>query len=63
MKRLERLIYEPRTAGAIILRISYGYEIEETNDPFIKMSDKAMEEFSLSASPGAFIVDVFPACD
>jgi hypothetical protein len=61
--RFEHLIDELRTAGAMILRIAYGYEIEETDDPFIKISDKAMEEFSLSATPGAFIVDTFPACD
>jgi hypothetical protein len=63
MESLEHLIDVPRTAGAIILRVSYGYEAEETNDPFIKISEKAMEEFSLSGSPGAFLVDVFPACN
>lgn len=61
MARLEHLIGEPRTAGAMILRISYGYEIEQTDDPLIKISDKVMEEFSLSATPGAFLVDAFPA--
>jgi hypothetical protein len=63
IESLEHWIDEPRTAGAIILRVSYGYKVEETDDPFIKISDKAMEEFSLSASPGAFLVDIFPACN
>jgi hypothetical protein len=51
-----------RTAGAIILRISHGYEIKETNDPFIDIADEAVHQFSLSTAPGAWLVDVIPVC-
>ena len=50
-----------RTAGAIILRISHGYEVQENNDPFVALADKANSEFSIATSPGAFLVDMFPA--
>ena len=49
-----------RTAGAIILRISYGYEVKENNDPFVELADKATEQFSLATAPGGFLVDVIP---
>ncbi|KAG2042433.1 cytochrome P450, partial [Suillus americanus] len=47
-------------AGAIILRISHGYEVKENNDPFIDLADRAMDQFSRSAAPGAFTVDIMP---
>jgi len=49
------------TAGSIILRISHGYEVQENNDPFVALADKANSEFSIATSPGAFLVDMFPA--
>jgi cytochrome P450 len=49
-----------RTAGAIILRISHGYELQGDNDPFVDLADKATEQFSLSTAPGAFLVDFMP---
>ncbi|KAG2337086.1 cytochrome P450 [Suillus weaverae] len=48
------------TAGAIILRISHGYEVKENNDRFIDLADRAMDNFSWSTAPGAFIVDIVP---
>ncbi|KAG2066224.1 cytochrome P450 [Suillus decipiens] len=48
------------TAGAIILRICYGYEVKEDNDPFIDLADRAMDQFSRSTAPGAFMVDIVP---
>ncbi|KAF8225436.1 cytochrome P450 [Tricholoma matsutake] len=48
-------------AGAVILRISHGYDIQETNDPFVELADKATEQFSLSTAPGSFLVDLVPA--
>ncbi|KAG1880306.1 cytochrome P450 [Suillus tomentosus] len=48
------------TAGAIILRISYGYEVEENNDPFIDVADRAMDQLSRSTDTGAFMVDIMP---
>ncbi|KAJ7480162.1 cytochrome P450 [Mycena galericulata] len=50
-----------KTAGAIILRISHGYEVKEGADPFVILADIALEQFSLSSSPGGFLVNLVPA--
>ncbi|KAJ7591425.1 cytochrome P450 [Mycena floridula] len=50
-----------KTAGAVILRISHGYEVKEVDDPFVKLADMATEQFSLATSPGLFLVDLIPA--
>jgi hypothetical protein len=50
------------TAGAIILKISHGYDVMEHNDPFINLAVRALEEFCIAAAPGAFLVDFIPAC-
>ncbi|KAF6751633.1 cytochrome P450 [Ephemerocybe angulata] len=49
-----------KTAGAIILRISHGYKIQEKDDPFVSLADKATEQFSLSTAPGGFLVNLIP---
>ncbi|KAG2138828.1 cytochrome P450 [Suillus cothurnatus] len=48
------------TAGAIILRISYGYDVKENNDPFVDLADRGMDQLSQSTAPGAFMVDIIP---
>ena len=50
-----------RTAGAIILRISHGYEVKEKDDPFVTLADEATVQFSLSTAPGGFLVNLVPA--
>lgn len=65
---LKRLLTTPdqlqahirHTAGAVILRISHGYEAKENNDPFIELADRALYQWSCSTAPGAFIADVIP---
>ncbi|TFK43282.1 cytochrome P450 [Crucibulum laeve] len=49
-----------KTAGAIILRISHGYEVREENDPLVELADKATAQFALSTAPGGFLVDLIP---
>jgi len=46
----------------VILRISHGYEVKETNDPFVEIADKATQQFSLATAPGGYLVDLIPAC-
>lgn len=66
---LQRVLAKPaelsqhvrHTAGAIILRISHGYQIREHQDPFVDLADKAVEQFSISTATGAFMVDVIPS--
>jgi hypothetical protein len=50
------------TAGAIILKISHGYDVMEHSDPFINLAARAMEEFCIAAPFGAYLVDFIPAC-
>ncbi|PPR02448.1 hypothetical protein CVT24_001997 [Panaeolus cyanescens] len=66
---LRRLVVSPEqlanhvryTAGANILRISHGYEVQPHCDPFVNIADEATEQFSLATAPGGFLVDLIPA--
>ncbi|KAK0479595.1 cytochrome P450 [Armillaria novae-zelandiae] len=49
-----------KTAGAIILQISHGYAIQEENDPFVKLAEETMDQFSLSTALGSFLVNLIP---
>ncbi|KAG2362235.1 cytochrome P450 [Suillus spraguei] len=48
------------TAGAVILRISHGYEVKENGDPFVDLANSSIEHSSQATTPGAFMVDIFP---
>lgn len=50
-----------RSVGAVILKIAYGYEVKQNNDPFIELAEKATEQFSLATAPGGHLVDLIPA--
>lgn len=50
-----------KTAGAIILKMSHGYQTKERDDPIVHRVDTATSEFSASTQPGAFLVDVIHA--
>ncbi|EJC98990.1 cytochrome P450 [Fomitiporia mediterranea MF3/22] len=48
-------------AGAIILKMSYGYTIDcHGRDPLIDIADDAARQFSLAAVPGTWLVDLLP---
>jgi len=49
-----------QTAGAIIMRIAYGYEVKE-KDPFLASVNRAVDQFSLSTAPGGFLVNLVPS--
>ena len=49
-----------RTVGTVILRIVYGYQVNQENDPLINLVHKAVATFSKAAAPGAFLVDSIP---
>jgi hypothetical protein len=51
-----------RSANSFILRLSYGYEVKEKDDPFVATIDRAAEQFALSTAPGVFLVNLIPAC-
>ncbi|OJI97944.1 hypothetical protein ASPVEDRAFT_37406 [Aspergillus versicolor CBS 583.65] len=47
--------------GAVILKIAYGYNIEpHGRDPLVERANKALENFSVAATPGAWMVDTVP---
>lgn len=52
-----------KNAGAIILKIVYGYTIEPyKDDPLVDLIEEALVQFSLATVPGAWLVDIIPAC-
>ncbi|PYH85820.1 cytochrome P450 [Aspergillus uvarum CBS 121591] len=66
---LFRLINKPedlvghirKLAGAVILKIAYGYSIDpHKRDPLVDLADEAVEQFSLAVRPGTWMVDVLP---
>ncbi|KAJ7923834.1 cytochrome P450 [Mycena leptocephala] len=68
---LRRLLANPgalteeieRTTGAITLRIAYGYHLRDGPgpDPFLQMFQTTANNFMVSTTPGAFLVDLIPA--
>jgi len=45
------------------LKITYGYNIEPHNeDPLVNLADLALQQFSKAVVPGAWLVDMIPAC-
>ncbi|KAI2466346.1 putative cytochrome P450 oxidoreductase OrdA-like protein [Annulohypoxylon bovei var. microspora] len=50
-----------KEAGAVILKIAYGYTAEShRDDPLVDMAGDAMDKFGRAAVPGAFVVDILP---
>ncbi|KAI3611715.1 cytochrome p450 [Moniliophthora roreri] len=49
-----------RHAGAIVLRVAYGYKAKDNNDPIVIAANEAMETLSKSLAPGAFLVNQIP---
>ncbi|KAM0521948.1 hypothetical protein ACHAPE_002513 [Trichoderma viride] len=59
----ENLVKHYRTlAGAIILKIIYGYSINShAADPLVEMIEKMMDNLSIAITPMRNLVDIFPA--
>ncbi|KAF8897012.1 cytochrome P450 [Mucidula mucida] len=47
-------------AGQIILRITYGIEVQDKTDPFVIQAEKGMHALAVAGCPGAFLVDTWP---
>jgi hypothetical protein len=53
-----------KEAGAIILKIAYGYTVEpHGNDVLVDLADKVVHEFFLATAPGQWLVDLIPSCE
>ncbi|KAF8815534.1 cytochrome P450 [Phlegmacium glaucopus] len=48
------------TFAATIMKITYGIDIQESDDPYVSLVEEAMSGFNQASIPGAFWVDVFP---
>ncbi|TFK34708.1 cytochrome P450 [Crucibulum laeve] len=65
---LRRLLRAPQdltvhmrhTASSIVMSVIYGISIAPQNDPYVNMSEKALDGMTKAANPGAFLVDLVP---
>ena len=46
--------------GAIFMKISYGIDVQDSDDPHILLTEESMKGISEASIPGAFWVDFFP---
>ena len=49
-------------AGATIVRITYGYEVQEIRDPLVVLTESTVGYLSNFVKPGAYLVDFIPLC-
>ena len=50
------------TTGALIMYLTYGFDIKSHEDPFLCAAERALTIIEEVTVPGAFLVDVFPIC-
>ncbi|KAJ3509592.1 hypothetical protein NLJ89_g5142 [Agrocybe chaxingu] len=68
-KFLKHVLAEPaflechvrRMAGAILIRIAYGYELQEGHDPLLALAEDVTNALALSTAPTVFMVNAVPA--
>ena len=46
--------------GAIFMKISYGIDVQESDDPHISLTEESLNGITEASIPGAFWVDFFP---
>lgn len=56
------LFFVLSSIGSIILAITYGFKAQEKDDPNIRDAELAVVPFNVGTQPGAFLVDIIPAC-
>lgn len=49
-----------RNAGAVILKIAYGWTVTDSNDRFIKIMEDAVHISAEILQPGRWLVDTLP---
>ncbi|KAH8823464.1 cytochrome P450 [Flagelloscypha sp. PMI_526] len=68
-KLLRKLLVSPdqltdhlrQNAAGAIIGVTYGLQIAEKNDTYIRVAETALEGMSIASAPGAFFVDLIPA--
>jgi len=48
--------------GALIMSVTYGFDIKSHEDPFLGAAERTLAIFEEVTVPGAFLVDTFPIC-
>jgi hypothetical protein len=46
--------------AAIVMGVSYGISVQQTDDPYIFIAEKALKGFDEAGVPGRFLADTFP---
>ncbi|KAF8900234.1 cytochrome P450 [Gymnopilus junonius] len=67
-KTLPRLLDHPddflpmirHMAGGISISLAYGLNVQDHDDPFVDLSERAVQSAADAAQPGAFLVDLIP---
>lgn len=49
-----------RLQGSIILKLTYGIDVQDGEDPFVTLIERANDNFNKATIPGSFLVDFFP---
>ena len=50
------------TTGALIMSLTYGFDIKSHEDRFLAAAERALATLEEATVPGAFLVDTFPVC-
>jgi len=51
---------ETSTFAATIMKVAYGIDVQESDDPYIMIAEEAVNGAKQAAVPGAFLVDLLP---
>ena len=51
---------ETSTFAATVMKIVYGIDVQESDDPYILLAEESLEGFGQAATLGTFWVDFFP---
>ncbi|KZT01116.1 cytochrome P450 [Laetiporus sulphureus 93-53] len=49
-----------RNAGAVILKVAYGWTVAENNDYFVSLMEESFKLHALVVKPGRWLVDTYP---
>jgi hypothetical protein len=57
----ENPLFAPlRNPAAFIMKVAYGYNVKDDNDPYLHLAEEGIRLGSLGGAPGRWLVDSFP---
>ena len=54
------MVLEISLFGSITMKVTYGIDVQESNDPYIHLAEESLTGLNQAGVPGAFWVDLFP---